>query len=74
MIRVTKGPQPHLCSITWRVTYRNARPNDMKYTFTIDHEIHGPNPEECAIILSRQLGQYGGLSFEQIGEINEITN
>ena len=72
--RITKGPLPHLYSVTWRVTYRCARPQPEDMCFQIDHEIHAPSLEECSMLLSNHMRQYGGIRYDQIGEINEITN
>jgi len=72
MLRVTQGPRPHLFNGTYKITYRDQR--DMRYVFDIDHQIHANSPDEIYIIAKREMGHYGGIKAELIGEINEITN
>jgi hypothetical protein len=72
MIRVIKGPLPHSCSATYKITFRNQR--DMAHVFDIDYEVYAPTHEHITLIIRHDLGKYGGLKAELIGEINEITN
>lgn len=61
-------------NLTYRITYRNARPNDMNYTFTKDYEYYGPL-ELIMLEVRYQMGKYGGLKAEAIaGDLHEITN
>ena len=50
---------------TWRITYRNAPPADMNYTFTKDYEYHGP-VELIRREVQYEMGHYGGLKAELI--------
>lgn len=72
MNRVIKGPRPHSCSATYKITFRNQL--DMAHVFDIDYEVYAPTHEDIILIVRHDLGKYGGLKAELIGEINEITN
>jgi len=47
---------------------------DMAHVFDIDYEVYAPTHEHIELIVRHDLGKYGGLKAELIGEINEITN
>ena len=64
--------QPPLFSATYTITFRDC--DNMDYTFTKDFTYTAYSDYELMLHAKYDMGHYGGVKAERIGEINEITS
>jgi len=64
--------QQPLFSATYTITFRDCF--NMESTFTKDYTYTAYSEYELMLHAKYDLGHYGGIKAERIGEVNEITN
>jgi len=69
---MTKSQTPVLYNAIYKFWYRDCF--DMKRTITIDKPFAGISEEDIFLKVKLELGKYGAIKAERIGELHEITN